>query len=102
MAGGKKDLVNLNTEVPSLYVGESSRSIQERMQEHWRGWRLGKKDNHIFKHQTLHHGGEEDADFVARSVGHYNTALERQVAEAVRIRRRGGENMVLNSKSEFN
>ena len=81
------------TEVPSLYVGESSRSIQERMVEHWRGWRLKKKDNHIFKHQTLHHGGDLDVDFVARAVAHYNTALERQVAEAVRIRRRGGENM---------
>ena len=97
--------MEVNSEVPSVYIGESSRSIQERMVEHWSGWRLNKKDNHMFKHQSLHHAGDRSVDFVARSrsrsVAHFKTALERQVAEAVRIRRRGGEGNILNSKAEY-
>ena len=34
--------------------------------------------------------------------GFYKSALSRQTAEAVRIRRRGGEGAVLNSKAEIN
>ena len=37
-----------------------------------------------------------------RMVTQSKTALERQVGEAIRIRRRGGAGAVLNSKSEFN
>ena len=37
-----------------------------------------------------------------RIVSFHRTALSRQTAEAVRIRRRGGEGAVLNSKAEFN
>ena len=39
---------------------------------------------------------------IMRVVKHYKSALSRQVGEAVRIRRRGGAGMILNSKSEFN
>ena len=35
-------------------------------------------------------------------VSSHKTALNRQVKEAVRIRRRGGENNILNSRAEFN
>ena len=101
-AGSKKDLQTINTEVPSVYVGESSRSIQERLLEHWRDWRQESKESHILKHQMLHHLGEKSPDFVARAVGYYRSALERQVAEAVKIRRRGGDTTILNSKAEFN
>ena len=101
-AGNKEDLVEMNKDTPSLYVGESSRSIKERISEHWRGWRLGKTDNHIVRHQQLHHGGDKEPKFVARSVQFFKSALQRQVGEAVRICRRGGEAMILNSKSEYN
>ena len=37
-----------------------------------------------------------------RAVSFHKTALSRQVAEAVRIRRRGGEGAILNSKAEYN
>ena len=37
-----------------------------------------------------------------RVIGTARTALERQTREAVRIRRRGGEGSILNSKAEFN
>ena len=84
-----------------MYVGESARSANERTEEHWRGYREKREDSHILKHHILHHQGEGEPDFHMRVVGVYRSALTRQVAEAVRIRR-WGEGVVLNSKSEFN
>ena len=45
--------------------------------------------------------GEQKPEFVMKIRGFYRTALARQVAEAVMIRRRGGEGAILNSKGEF-
>ena len=49
----------------------------------------------------MEHKGEDAPNFSLRVVKHYRTALARQVAEAVRIRRRGGEGAILNSRGEF-
>ena len=38
---------------------------------------------------------------MVRAVKFYKSALSRQLGEAVRIRRRGGQGSILNSKSEF-
>ena len=46
---------------PSLYIGESSRTIQERALEHWGAARKGDKKSHMYKHQTMEHGGEPPA-----------------------------------------
>ena len=86
---------------PILYVGESSRSIQERAVEHWSAARKKDGTSQMFKHQTLVHGGEEPA-FVFKVVSYHRTALNRQIKEAVRIRRRGEASSILNSKAEFN
>ena len=59
------------------------------------------QDSHIMKHQLLHRQGAEP-EFTVRVVDYKKTALTRQLGEAVRIRRRGGEGAVLNSKGEFN
>ena len=99
--GGPREQ-DINTEVPALYVGESSRSIMERSKEHWAGYVGAKEDNHILRHQQITHRGADPPKFVMRVVSHHRSALERQVSEAVRIRRRGGAGAVLNSKSEFN
>ena len=53
------------------------------------------------KHVEQIHKGEEP-QFMMRVVKFHRSALSRQIAEAVRIRRRGGEGAVLNSRSEFN
>ena len=81
--------------------GESSRSVQERALEHWGA--AGRRDpkNHMFKHQCNEHVGEEPK-FMFKVVSHHRTALGRQVKEAVRIRRRGGESRILNSRGEYN
>ena len=101
-AGADKELKDVDPNIPAIYVGETSRTILEMGQEHWAAWRNKNGDSHIRKHQELCHGGAEEPDFVLRAVGYYRTALSRQVAEAVRIRRRGGTGAVLNSKAEFN
>ena len=55
----------------------------------------------MVKHQKLEHIGEPDPNFHMKVRGFYKTALARQVAEAVYIRRRGGEGAILNSRGEF-
>ena len=75
---------------PSIYVGETSKSIFERTKQHWDAFKSGKEDSHILKHHQYHHGGEGEAEFHMKIVGFFTTALSRQVGEAVRIRRRGG------------
>ena len=70
-------------------MGETSRSIQERSKEHWKGYAGSKKEeNHMYRHQKLVHGGE-GAKFTMKVVGSHRSALSRQISEAVRIRRRG-------------
>ena len=103
-AGRKGEVEIVNKEIPSLCVGESSRTIREKSKEHWgayRGSQKAKEGSHIFKHQELYHPGEEPV-FVMRAVEFFKTALSRQTGEAIRIQRRGGGGAVLNSKSEFN
>ena len=85
---------------PSLYVGESSRSLQERALEHWTAARKGDQTSHMVRHQALVHP-EDPPEFQFRAVSYHRTALGRQIREAVRIRRRGGENGILNSKSSI-
>ena len=98
-ADKKQELVLVNKDVPSVYVGETARSIQERSKEHWDGYKSKDKDNHIYKHWILHHQGEGEPRFVMRVVQFHRSALSRQVGEAIRISRRG---VVLNSRGEFN
>ena len=100
-AGKKGELEKVRTDVPSLYVGESSRSIYERSKEHWGDWRSRSSRSHIKKHQEQAHEGNEEPNFQMRVIGSSKTALSRQIKEAVRIRRRGGEGSILNSKSEY-
>ena len=44
----KGELKDANLEVPSVYVGETARSIQERAKEHWDGFRANDDNNHIY------------------------------------------------------
>ena len=75
--------------------------MYERGKEHWRGFRSKAEDSHIHKHHQIHHGGEGEPKFHLRPVKFHQTALTRQIHEAVRIQR-WGEDIILNSRSEFN
>ena len=95
------ELVNVKAGAPSLYVGESSRSIQERAGEHWGAAKRGEEESHMVRHQAIEHVGEPP-EFLFKVLSTHKTALNRQIKEAVRIRRRGGAGNILNSKSEYN
>ena len=88
-AASKGELKDVKKGGPSLYVGESSRSIQERALEYWAAARRGDTDSHMRKHQDMEHPGEQPK-FLFKVVSTHRTALNRQVREAVRIRRWGG------------
>ena len=57
-AMGAGPLMVPETSIPSIYVGESSRSIFERAGEHWRVYKKRSPDSHIWKHHLIHHRGE--------------------------------------------
>ena len=82
---------------PSLYVGESSRSIQE----HWGAARRKEETSHMSKHQIMEHGGAPP-EFVFKVISYHKTPLNRQIKEVIMIRRMGGTTEILNSRSEFN
>ena len=100
-ATSKGELGEVKMGAPSLYVGETSRSIEERAQEHWGAARRKEEKSHMQKHQIMEHDGAAPK-FIFKLVSSHKTALSRQVKEAVRIRRRGGANNILNSRAEFN
>ena len=74
----------------AVYVGETSRSIYERAKEHGADAVAGHEDSHMHKHWVLDHAEErERPKFKIRVVASFKDALTRQLAEAVRIERRG-------------
>ena len=82
------------------YVGESARSAKERFSEHMEDADNQKADSHMYKHWQNQHGGRR-TEFLFTIVSFHLSALDRQIAEAVRISRTGGEK-ILNSKGEYN
>ena len=86
----KGELLSQEGEQPSIYVGETSRTAQERGMEHWGDWKRREEEGHIVRHQMLHHNGDEEPKFTLKIVSQHKTALARQIMEAVRIRRKGG------------
>ena len=80
-------------DTPSIYVRETSRTVQERGAEHWAVARMSQKakeGSHMAKHHELCHPGVEP-QFTLRAVGFHPSALSRQTAESVRIAKRGGD-----------
>ena len=99
-ARGGQEAKTVEDAAPSIYIGETSRSIQESALEHQPDLRNKRERSHN-KHRVLHHEDKE-TPFMMKVVSFHKSALSRQAAEAVRIRRRGGEGSILNSKAEFN
>ena len=77
----KGELENVNPDIPSIYVGETSRTIQERAVEHWTSAKgsnnKNKEGSHMRTHMEQQHGGGEPV-FVMRVVEFHKTALSRQ------------------------
>ena len=87
---------------PTVYVGETARSLYTRAVEHlavYRGKLNGaKKESFIYTHQKEKHHGASPS-FTAKVTRSFGDCLTRQISEAVWIRRSTRE--VLNSKSEW-
>ena len=66
---------------PSLYVGESSRSLYERSREHHKQWSCGAETSHMRKHVEQHHAPGEEVTWVMKPVAYFRTALRRQIAD---------------------
>ena len=56
--------------------------------------------NHMIKHQAMEHQGA-GPEFTMKVIKYYRTPLARQVAEAVRIRRRGGREPYSTPRGSF-
>ena len=76
-------------DIPSLYVGETARSVMERAGEHWADGLAGKEESHMADHQAMAHEGEQP-QFNFSVVKQCTSSLERQVREAVRVQMRVG------------
>ena len=82
----------------SVYIGESSRNLFTRTQEHLSNFRRGEQNLFILKHQSSSHQGEEPS-YKAVVTANTKDCLTRQVREAVLLRR--SQVPVLNGKSEW-
>ena len=84
----------------SIYLGETSKSAYERGGDHVTDYKSKKEDSHILKHQVTEHN-QAAPRYQFRILARFQSALMRQVTEAVLIRRQE-EGTVLNSKGVFN
>ena len=51
------------TTIPSIYLGETAKSLYERGKEHWYSFRSRAKDSHILKRHQLRLGGVGEPQF---------------------------------------
>ena len=82
------------------YIGESSRTLREHYGEHLGGREAD--NNHMTSHEALYHQGEP-ALYAVKVLASYKTPIDRQIAEAVKIKLLSRTSTVLmNNKMEYN
>ena len=82
-----------------IYIGETHRTMFDRISEHFEDLQNRKEDNPLVKHTLLHHGGVQP-DFTCKAIRSYKTSLSCQIGEALAIN--GADKAkLMNSKSEF-
>ena len=94
------------------YIGETSRSVYKRTLEHMDGLRkahrkaempteVNERNNPLYKHQIIHHR-DTTPEYWVRVINTHQTAMPRQIEEAVLIDHHSKMNDVtMNSKSEW-
>ena len=70
----------------------------ERSQEHWKAAEQNKEESHMFQHTMETHKGKGLPMFKFKVVKSFRSALDRQIAEAIRIEMRGN---LLNRKENL-
>ena len=87
--------------VKSHYIGETHRTIWDRMGEHFNLLEKCSKESTLYKHWMSHHEEMRTAPkFSVKRLGTYLSGLERQIREALAIQAGEYDNL-LNSKSEW-
>ena len=86
-----------------IYIGETSRSANERGIEHCKDKEHFRARSHMLKHAVSIHpiNHPHEIEFRMKIISQNKTAFERQITEAVLIRRNMGEKL-LNSRQEYN
>ena len=87
---------------PSLYVGETAWSLQERSCMRLSAFRSINQTSVILKHQEQCHEGSREPKFIFKVVGACKIALSRQIVEAIKIINRGGEGAILKASQTTN
>ena len=75
------------------YVGETARTAHERGKEHLAAYMKGEEHSALFKHKEEHeakkegtrHKNDKFGAFMMNTTGHYDSALARQISEAIKI-----------------
>ena len=94
----EKDENKVPGQEPYKYIGETSRTLYERMKEHWSDAGKIKDCSHIARHwATVHSESLRPPLFKFTVVKKHTRALSRQIHEAVRISSKGN----LNDKLEW-
>ena len=99
-----KRIENKRKDFQVKYIGETWRTAYERGNEHKEDVKYLKENSHILKHIIEVHPGKkiEEVNFGMRVIRKFNSALERQVNEAVSIHQAQRDGYILlNSKSEY-
>ena len=86
-----------------IYIGETSRSAKERASEHFKDKEYLRMRSHMLKHAVQNHSEvhPSEVEFRIKILSYHKTAFDRQISEAVLIRRNLGPNL-LHSKQEYN
>ena len=86
-----------------MYIGETGRSAMERGREHQKDLEFFRTKSHMLKHVVDVHEDIDPAavEFRMKVISQHTSAFERQITEAVQIRRNAGP-FLLNSKLEYN
>jgi hypothetical protein len=88
-------------DVNAQYIGETGRNGFSRKAEHDQAVNNKYMNNALAKHCAIQHNGNR-AKFSMRVTGTYRTCLERQEAEAVKIRRaQATVDILMNSRNDF-
>ena len=91
----------LSVETKSVYIGETNRTLGDRIGEHFSALEKQSSTSCLVKHWEEFHGGNNDPPgYSVKILGRHRSSTERQISEALAIEH-GDHHNLLNSKSEW-
>ena len=83
-----------------VYIGETSRSLWDRSQEHQEDLKRRSEKSVLYRHWQEAHKNEAEPEFTVEVIRSHRSATERQIWEALQIQG-GKHDELINSKSEW-